>query len=210
MTEDKRSRSRHVLESNIEELYLNGGDTKKEPGRLRTEEIKEETGSSRGHSPRDASMKSNTQSPIKSEKASQSPYTASEKQEETIAGEVTVKMEPGQPPKLSRSTSQKVVSRPAQLFNDWPSKTEEAKGTFHVLAQCTYSSKYIGSTEHAMDCDCAEEWGTVIDIMHYVDTGMLTLLFRCRHKSQLRLWSRIRLHQSSDQNGVCWRLRVRS
>lgn len=157
-----------MLEASVKELYLNGGDTRKELGRLRTEEIKEESGSSRSHSPRDTSMKSNTESPIKNEKASQSPYTGSEKQEEVIGGEVTVKMEPGQPPKLSRSTSQKVISRPVQLFNDWPSKTEEAKSTFHVLPQCTYSSKYIGSTEHAMDCDCAEEWGKTLNVIYHI------------------------------------------
>ena len=169
MTEDKRSRRSRVLEASVEELHLENGNTKKELGRLRTEEIKEETASSNGQSPRDVPMKSNTQSPTKHEKASRSPYTGSEKQEDIIGGEVRVKLEPGQPPKLSRSTSQKIVSRPAPLFSDWPSKIEEAKGTFQLLPQCTYSSKYIGSTEHgSMDCDCAEEWGKATSISYSI------------------------------------------
>lgn len=178
MTEDKRSRSRKVLKASVEDLHLENGHTKKALGRSRTEEIKEETASSNGHSPRDATMKSNTQSPIKNEKASQSPYTGSEKQEEVIGGEVTVKLEPGQPPKLSRSTSQKIISRPAALYNDWPSKTEEAKGTFQILPQCTYASKYIGSTEHgSMDCDCAEEWGKEESILYTIFGSRYTNVF---------------------------------
>ena len=81
------------------------------------------------------------------------------KSEEVVGGEVTVKMEPGQPPKLARSSSQKISSRPVELFTDYASKTEEAKGVFEVIPTCTYSSKSMGATEHGMDCDCSEEWG---------------------------------------------------
>ena len=159
MMEDRRSRKHKVLEASVEELHIKNEDTDHEGGRLRTEEIKEEAGRSNGHSPRDVPMKSASQSPMKSEKLSQSPYTGSEKKEEVIGGDVTVKMEPGQPPKLARTTSQKVVSKPVPLFNDLASKTEEAKGTFQVIQTCTYTSRNIGSTEGSMDCDCAEEWG---------------------------------------------------
>ena len=101
--------------------------------------------------------KSSTQSPVKS---SCSPASSDvHKSEEIVGGEVIVKMEPGQPPKLARSSSHKIPSRPAQLYHDYPSKTEEAKGVFEVIPTCTYSSKYMGATEHGMDCDCSEEWG---------------------------------------------------
>ena len=101
--------------------------------------------------------KSSTQSPVK---PSCSPDSSDvTKSEEIVGGEVIVKMEPGQPPKLARSSSHKIPARPAQLYHDYPSKTEEAKGVFEVIPTCTYSSKYMGATEHGMDCDCPEEWG---------------------------------------------------
>lgn len=160
MTEDKRLKKSRVLDSSVQDAPLENGRTKREPGRLRTDEIKEESASSTSQSPQDTPMKSTPQSPIKYEKASQSPFTGSEKHEEVIGGEITVKEEPGQPPKLSRSTSQKIVARPPPLFDEYKDKTEEAEESFEVIRECSYSSKYIGSSEHdSMDCDCAEEWG---------------------------------------------------
>ncbi|PLB34689.1 SET and WW domain protein [Aspergillus candidus] len=79
-------------------------------------------------------------------------------EEEKVGGDITVKLEPGQPPKLTRSSSQKVVPRPPQLFTDLPDSTAEAKSTFSMMDMCTYANKYMGYTEHAMECDCAEEW----------------------------------------------------
>lgn len=79
--------------------------------------------------------------------------------EQKVAGDITLKIEPGQPPKLARKSSQKVVPRALQLFDDLPDSTEEAKSTFEVIESCTYANKYMGATEHAMDCDCPEEWG---------------------------------------------------
>ena len=91
---------------------------------------------------------------------SQARATDMEIHEDFIAGEVTVKQEPGQPPKLSRSQSHKFMSRPPPHFDDLPDKTNEANGTYQLIWECSYVSKYIGSTEHdSMDCDCAEEWG---------------------------------------------------
>ena len=156
MTDHKRSRKPKGIENGVEELHLGNGDAL---GRL-GKEIKEEATNSNRSSPRDTSMKSSSHSPIKAEIHTQSPSTGSEKLEEVVGGEVTVKLEPGHPPKLARSTSHKIISKPATLFHGHPSKTEESKNTFHVLEQCSYTSKYIGSTEHgSMDCDCAEEWG---------------------------------------------------
>jgi hypothetical protein len=73
-------------------------------------------------------------------------------------GEIVLKQEPGQPAKLSRR-SQKVVSRPPPLFNHLPDSTQDALATFEQIPGCVYANKYMGYTEHAMECDCAEEWG---------------------------------------------------
>ncbi|KAL4787805.1 hypothetical protein BJX76DRAFT_266633 [Aspergillus varians] len=77
---------------------------------------------------------------------------------ERVGGGITVKLEPGQPPKLTRNHSQKVVPQPPQLFLDLPDSTSEAQKTFEVIKACQYANKYMGYTEHAMECDCAEEW----------------------------------------------------
>lgn len=160
MTEDKRQRKSRLSEPSVQKVHLDDGYTKRELGRLRTDEIKEESGSSNSRSPSDSSMKSASQSPTKHENATQSPFTGNGKHVETVGGEITVKQEPGQPPKLSRSTSQKIVARPPQLFNDYEDKTVEARSGFEVIQECSYSSKYIGSSEHdSMECDCSEEWG---------------------------------------------------
>lgn len=163
MTEDKRSRRPKILEAGVQELRLENGDKDTERGRLRTGLIKEEFTSSNKSSPRDIPLNSASHSPVKTDIQVKSPYVGSEKHEEVVGGDVTLKFEPGQPPKLARSTSHKIISKPAAMFHDYPSKTEESKSTFQVLKECSYSSKYIGSTEHgSMDCDCAEEWGKAI------------------------------------------------
>lgn len=85
-----------------------------------------------------------------------------EKMEETeqeVGGEITLKMEPGEPPKLARTSSHKVPARTAPLFDHLPDATAEAVSTFQVISSCTYSPKSLGDTEHAMECDCVEEWG---------------------------------------------------
>jgi histone-lysine N-methyltransferase SETD2 len=85
-------------------------------------------------------------------------------EEEKVGGGITVKLEPGQPPKLTRSSSQKVVARPPQLFSHLPDSTAEAQATFELMDTCTYANKYMGYTEHAMECDCAEEWGKQLSL----------------------------------------------
>lgn len=97
--------------------------------------------------------------PSKSRSRSAAAAVKDEPTEEKVGGEITVKQEPGQPPKLARSASQKMAPRVAPVFTDFPDKTEEATSTFQVMEACTYANKYMGYTEHAMDCDCVEEWG---------------------------------------------------
>lgn len=77
----------------------------------------------------------------------------------SIGGDITLKLEPGKPPKLARSSSQKVIARPPQVFSHLPDSVNEARQTFEVINDCIYGSKYMGHTEHAMECDCSEEWG---------------------------------------------------
>lgn len=103
-------------------------------------------------------VKRSSRSPIKMQSAADSPAVMSDEQE-TIGGDVTLKLEPGKPPKLSRSVSHKIEKRPPQLFLDYEDKTAEATTTFDVLPVCTYANKYLGTTEHALECDCSEEWG---------------------------------------------------
>ncbi|KAE8144855.1 histone-lysine N-methyltransferase, H3 lysine-36 specific [Aspergillus avenaceus] len=101
---------------------------------------------------------------VKSRASSQSSPKQEEEQdenvnmEEKVGGGIVVKQEPGQPPKLTRSSSQKVVARPPQLFLNLPNSTAEARTTFELMETCTYANKYMGYTEHAMECDCTEEW----------------------------------------------------
>lgn len=55
--------------------------------------------------------------------------------------------------------SKKNPPRVAPLFDDLPDATEEANKTYTVIDSCWYQNKYLGFTEHAMECDCQEEWG---------------------------------------------------
>ena len=199
MTEHKRSKRNGVLESGVEELHLENGHGGDEVGT----EIKEEATNSYASSPRDSTMQSTSQSPVKMDVPTQSPLTGSEKHEEVVGGEVTLKLEPGHPPKLARSSSQRVISKPPPLFRDQLSKTEEAKKTFQVLEQCSYTSKYIGSTEHgSMDCDCAEEWGKPTVPCDCVHAIILNTRHRQFHKDQFSMWAGFRLHQSCDEDGM--------
>jgi hypothetical protein len=102
--------------------------------------------------------RSKSQSPaMKQDSEASSPGSGDE---EVVGGDITLKMEPGKAPKLSRAASQKVVSRPPPLYLDLPDSTEAAKQTFVVLPECTYANKHIGTTDSALECDCSEEWGT--------------------------------------------------
>lgn len=55
--------------------------------------------------------------------------------------------------------SKKPPSRVAPLFDDYPDATAEANSEYQVIDACIYQNKYLGLTEHAMECDCVEEWG---------------------------------------------------
>lgn len=107
-------------------------------------------------SPMEMDTKSFNHSP---DDGNSSPASLKGEQEDTIGGEISVKMEPGQPLKLSRTSTQKVKSRAPPLFDHLADATAEATSLFQVMESCTYAAKYLGDTEHAMECDCPEEWG---------------------------------------------------
>lgn len=121
--------------------------------------------------PRSMLSRSAQRSPAMLPKTSQSPVASEmskSEHEEVVGGEVTVKLEPGQPPKLARSSSQKIRAKPPQLFDEYPSRTEEAQSKFDVISACIYGAKYMGSTEHGMDCDCTEEWSRLFRTHHSI------------------------------------------
>jgi hypothetical protein len=102
--------------------------------------------------------KSEPQSPTARASASQTPESE-DGEEESITGDITVLVAPGEALKLSRKPSQKVISRPAALFDHLPDVTIEATDVFQIIKDCIYGSKYMGYSEHdALDCDCSEEW----------------------------------------------------
>lgn len=102
--------------------------------------------------------KRSSRSPTKQKRASGSPAVKFE-EEETVGGEVTLKLEPGKPPKLARTTSHRVEKRAPQLFTEHEDALPEALNFFERLPECSYANRYLGGTEPALECDCAEEWG---------------------------------------------------
>lgn len=141
-------------------MHLENGDSHTKLGRSKSGEFKVEPSDSHSSTPSDLDME--TKIPTEREPSSGSSEDSPEQHEEVVGGDVTLKMEPGEPPKLARSSSHKVIAGPAQLYNDEPDRTEEARRTFQVLSECSYSSKYIGSSSHDyMECDCSEEWGEI-------------------------------------------------
>lgn len=160
--DDETLNKPEVVEEGIKSMKLKNGDASDGEGHgtIRVGEIKTESFTSNGTVlPLNTDKMSNTRSPVKSRGTSESPDMLKSEDGDVVGGDVTVKMEPGQPLKLSRTASQKIVPRATHLFGDYPDKMAEAKESFHVIPACMYSNKYIGSTEHAMECDCAEEWG---------------------------------------------------
>lgn len=159
MDSNQHRRKPTLVVAGMQEMHLQNESPSSEPaGRIQADEIKEEE----THSPKTIRTKSSTHSPVSSERRSTSSDMVTKDNEKIVGGDVVVKMEPGLPPKLARTASRKVVARPAPLFDSYEDKTEECKTSFQVIPACIYMSKHIGSTEHAMECDCTEEWGKTI------------------------------------------------
>ena len=142
---------------------LDDSDSDDELDSIKVEAVKDEPTRSGSSSPslplsKIKQSRSSSANSIKSLSTTSTPMDKKGEIEAKIGGNVTLKMEPGQPPKLSRSASQKMAARPPQLFDHLPDSTIEATSTFAKMEFCTYSNKYLGYTEHAMECDCSEEW----------------------------------------------------
>ncbi|QSZ30627.1 hypothetical protein DSL72_000185 [Monilinia vaccinii-corymbosi] len=104
-------------------------------------------------------VNSRSQSPSGNQSTSQTPKSGDGEDEETIGSDITVTVEPGKVPKLSRKSSQKVIPRSPPLFNDLPDSTEEAASVFQVIKDCIYGAKHMGASDHdTLDCDCPEEY----------------------------------------------------
>ena len=168
MTSGKDRLGRLKLEDDLEEMDLKNDHpwaTEKERDRMNGTRGEVKIKAKSPQSISSQSTQRSQRSPTRPRKVSESPCDSDmpkSEQEKVVGGEVTVKIEPGKPPKLARSSSQKIWTRPAPLFDEYPSRTQEAQTKFEVIQACIYGSKYMGSTEHGMDCDCAEEWGKLI------------------------------------------------
>lgn len=68
-------------------------------------------------------------------------------------------MELAKSSKPARAGFPKPASRQPQLYLDLPDATAAAQATFAVLSECTYANRYIGTTDPALECDCASDWG---------------------------------------------------
>lgn len=126
-------------------------------------------------------MKRVSSSAVKSHSQSRSP---AEQESHGDSEHISIKREPSQPPKLARSASQKVVPRTPCLFDDLPDSTADARATFQTLEFCTYTNKNMGYTEHAMECDCNEEWGKLnpsyyCTLLRYINIKMPLELLSC-------------------------------
>lgn len=78
---------------------------------------------------------------------------------EGISNDITIQVEPGKAPKLSRKASAKMAQKPPALFGDFPDATVESKTHFTPIRDCIYGSKLMGSSEHdTLGCDCSPEY----------------------------------------------------
>lgn len=158
---DHREKS-SVLADNVKDLKIESGNVALHKLSTKQADLKIEdttSASSSTSSPTKVSRKSTTTTmPLKQSNTPHSPAVKSEN-EEVVGGDIMVKLEAGQPPKLSRAASRKIIARPPTLYSDFPDATAEAVASFGQISQCTYANKYLGSTDHALECDCTEEWG---------------------------------------------------
>jgi len=117
---------------------------------------------SRSHTPLLAStkMKANPSSSGSTPKAkAETEDSTISSEDDTTNGHKSPDMEQPVRSKKSVRSSKKNPARVAPLFDDLPDATSEANNAYSVIEACTYQNKYLGYTEHAMECDCPEEWG---------------------------------------------------
>ena len=163
MANDRQDHQPGKVERGIKDMEIKSSDSDSQDegtGTIRIRKIEQpSTHTSGASSPTKIEVKTATRLPEKPHPISNTPIKRKGEYEQLLGGEITLKLEPGQPPKLSRTASQKVMARAPQMFDHYEDKTQEATGLFQIITQCSYSAKNLGSTEHAMECDCVEEWG---------------------------------------------------
>ena len=157
MSEDRRTSTPRRLDDEMRDVKLKGHDEDTVVVKsLHTDQLGRRQASEKERPPHLSAKSSAT--PSKASTPLKSPALKSE-QEEVVGGDIELKMEIGETPKLSRKASQKVVSRPPQLITHLPDATAEATSSFSILTDCHYAAKYLGYTEPPLECDCSEEWG---------------------------------------------------
>ena len=145
-------------------------------------------------------LKRQSRSPTKREQSTTEtmPPSPAVKDEDTkiLGGEVELKLESGDRPKLVRKQSQKVKARPPQLFNDYDDKTGEATSVFSVIKDCIYAAKYMGATDPALECECQEEYGELSPPRDHYSVSRSNMPGRCPYTHKPCLRRRFGLHQS--------------
>ena len=119
------------------------------------EAVKQERSASSSGSATPKGVKRQFESPVKEEKMVQSPSVKTD----VVGGDVELRLDADERPRLVRTQSHKVQRLPPPLFTDSPDMTTQSTSTFSILNECVYANKYLGTTEHALECECAEEWG---------------------------------------------------
>ncbi|MCJ1285470.1 histone methyltransferase set2 [Xylographa opegraphella] len=160
MSDDEQYKEPDKVEEGIKDMRIKSNDydgNEEGSGTIRNIEQPSTQTSGTGASNK-IEIKTATHSPGKRNTALNSPVKGRGEHEQTVGGDISLKLESGPPPKLSRTASQKVIATAPQMFDHYEDKTQEAAGVFQIITQCSYSAKYLGSTEHAMECDCIEEW----------------------------------------------------
>jgi hypothetical protein len=148
------------LETEVQDMHLKEEDRDADMGTGSEAILKQEERSTPQSAAEGTSMsiEQSSRSPNELQESTQSATPKSE-HEDLVGGDVTLKQEPGKPPKLARTTARKVERRPPPLFNDYKDSTAEATSSFQVITECSYANKGLGTTDPALECDCAEEWG---------------------------------------------------
>jgi hypothetical protein len=146
--------------------------------------------------------KSASGSPMKDSRGSQTPRSDSDEEEKAIDGEITLTVEPGKAPKLSRKSAQKVAARPPPLYNDLPDSTEEALSVFQRIPECLYGSKSMGKSKMSddddspIDCDCSEHRSECTRFLFPLRVTSLMIISKWQES---RMRRRLGLYQSCHQ-----------
>jgi histone-lysine N-methyltransferase SETD2 len=119
------------------------------------EPVKQERSASTSGSATPKGIKRQHPSPVKDENMAQFPSIKTE----VVGGDVELRLDADERPRLVRKQSHKIARRSPELFTDTPDATSLATSTFSILQECVYANKQLGTTEHALECECAEEWG---------------------------------------------------